>query len=113
MVMTEKRHSQRKPIALSALVSCGGAIADHASGSVHTLNLSKAGALIESFDPMFTGEVCTFTLMPDVGPSAAIRGHVIWVEESSSGAYHAGVAFRNLTPDEEYLLDLQLVRGAR
>lgn len=113
MVMTDKRRSLRKPIALRVGVSCGAGISNSEFVSAQTLNLSKSGALIESSDPMFEGEVCTFSLLTESGQSAAIRGHIIWVAQGEGDSYHAGVAFRNLTPDEEYLLDLQLVRNAK
>lgn len=112
MVMTDKRRSQRKPIALRVGVSCGAGISN-SEFSAQTLNLSKSGALIESSDPMFEGEVCTFSLMTETDQSAAIRGHIIWVERGTGDSYHMGVAFRNMTPDEEYFLDSQLVRNAK
>jgi hypothetical protein len=62
---------------------------------------------------LFPEDVCTFTLVTDEGRSGDLQGRIVWVAQEASGAYRAGVAFRNITPDEQYLLDLQLVRSAQ
>ncbi len=113
MAMTEKRRSERKLVALRAVVVHEMAKPLSLPASVQTLNLSKKGALIESPEQLFAGEVCTFSLLTNDGKSSDIQGRVVWAEKVGANAYRAGVAFRNLSPDEEYLLDLQLVRSAQ
>jgi hypothetical protein len=108
---TEKRHSQRKPVALHSFVLCDDPRTFRAPKPVQTLNLSSTGALIESSDWLFSEDVCTFKLVTDDGHSGEIQGRIVWVVQNPGGAYRAGVAFRNITPDEQYLLDLELVRG--
>jgi hypothetical protein len=110
---TEKRHSQRKLVALDSFILCDELGVFQAPKPVQTLNLSSTGALIESSDRLVVKDVCTFKLVTDDGRSADIQGRIVWVEQGPGGAYRAGVAFRNLTPDEQYLLDLQLARGAQ
>ena len=113
MAKTEKRHSQRKLVALRTFVSRDAARSFSAPMSAQTLNLSSTGALIESPNQLSPDEVCTFTLATDDGHSGEIQGRIVWVAQNAGGAYRAGVAFRNLTPDEQYLLDLQLVRSGQ
>lgn len=107
--MVEKRRTSRKPISLRLDVSCGANMSE--SATVQTINLSKSGALVESPVPLFVGEICTFSLRSSSGQKTSIRGHVIWVTKLDNGTFQGGVAFRNLTADEEYFLDLQLARG--
>lgn len=47
------------------------------------------------------------------GSRVQIDARIIWVASTGDGDYHAGIAFRNLTPDEAYPVDLQLVRSAQ
>jgi len=110
---TEKRHSQRKLVTLHTYVSRDETGTFRAPKPVRTLNLSSTGALIESPDRLFPEDVCTFKLVTDDGRSGEVQGRVVWVEQNPGGAYRAGIAFRNITPDEQYLLDLQLVRSAQ
>ena len=108
---TEKRHSQRKLVALHSFVSCDDPGLFKLPKPVQTLNLSSNGAQIESSDRLFPEDVCTFKVVTDDGHSGEIQGRIVWVAQNPGGAYRAGVAFRNITPDEQYLLDLELVRG--
>ena len=110
MSQKEQRRSQRKPVTLRASVErqdIGNPIA------VQTLNLSKRGALIESPDRVFPTEVCVFKFVTDNARVVEIQGRIAWVEQDDTGVYRAGVAFRNLSPDEEYILELQIVRSGK
>jgi len=112
-VRTEKRHAQRKVVALRAIITCDEANPFRANVSAQTLDLSSTGALIESPERMFPEDVCTFRLVTNDGHRAEVQGRIVWVAQNPGGDYRAGVAFRNITPDAQYLLDLQLVRSAQ
>jgi hypothetical protein len=109
----EKRHSQRKPISLSVSVSRNQNSLDTASGSAHLLNLSNSGAMIQLGNALFADEICSISLAEAIGQSDPIDGRVIWIEPLPDKSYQAGLAFRNLTPDQEYLLEMQLVHGGK
>lgn len=109
----EKRRAQRKVVALRAIVTRDEARPFSTDVSAQTLDLSSTGALIESPERMFPEDVCTFRLVTNDGRSAQVQGRIVWVEQKPGGAYRAGVAFRNITPDEQYLLDLELARSAQ
>lgn len=111
METIEKRRSQRKLTVLNASLSTDFRTGINSS-EVQTLNLSKRGALIEASVPIFESEDCTFSLTANDGQHADIQGRIVWSTKVADGINRAGVAFRNLTADEEYLLELQLVRSA-
>ena len=110
---TEKRHFQRKLVALHSFVSCDAPGLFKIPKPVQTLNLSSTGALIESPDRLIPEDVCTFKVVTDDGHRGEIQGRIVWVAQNPDGVYRAGVTFRNISPDEQYLLDLQLVRSAQ
>lgn len=112
MADNEKRRSQRKAIMLRAVVTRNnGGWSDH-EVTVKTCNLNRTGALVESPELLAPGEVCTFTVSKPNGGYGDIPARIVWAERIPDGAFHAGVAFRNLSPEEEYLVDLLLVRNA-
>ena len=106
----ERRRSPRKSVTLNASVTHPDT---NQTIAVHTLNLSKRGALVESPDKIFPTEVCTFKFVTDDARVVEVQGRIAWVEQDSAGVYRAGVAFRNLSPDEEYLLELQMIRSGK
>ena len=69
--------------------------------------------MLHSPDLLRVGDQVTMTLMADDGRSGILEARIVWAERDNSGRYIAGVAFRNLSPDEEYLVDLHLLRSAR
>lgn len=110
MANPERRRSPRKEVTLHASVErtdFGKTIA------VQTENLSKRGAKFESPDQVLPEEVCIFKFVTPDARVVEVQGRIAWVERDDAGGYHAGVAFRNLSPDEEYLLELQMVRSAK
>ncbi len=113
MPSDEKRRFGRKLVTLSASVTRDYAGWNSSDVEVQTLNLSRTGALIETREPLLTGEQCTFTLAKPNGGYGDIPARIVWMEKKPEGGYRAGVAFRNLSPDEEYLVDLHLVRSAK
>lgn len=108
----EQRRSQRKPIELHASVSSESGGAQNTI-AVHTVNLSSKGALIEAADKLFPEEVCTFKFVMDDARVVEVQGRIAWVTQPTPGVFHAGVAFRNVPVDEQYLLDLQIARSGR
>jgi hypothetical protein len=107
----EQRKTNRKPLKLRASVSSVDAAIGVEPIPVRTLDLSTKGALIESEEPLFQDQVCTFKLVTSEARLVQVEGRVAWVKPQEQGIYHAGVAFRNLSADEEYWISLQLVRG--
>ena len=112
METKEQRKLNRKPLTFHASVSCPAEGDAAVSAPVRTLNLSTKGALIESTEELFTNEVCTFNLVTSDARKVPVQGRIVWVKEYENSTFRAGVAFRNLTADEEYLLSLQLIRDA-
>ena len=110
MADTDQRHSPRKLISLRVFVYREMASLLGVSIPARTLNLSREGTLIESAERLFPNEECTFELVTDDGQRVEIMGRIAWVKPEGEQVYQAGVAFRNLSPDERYLLDLELVR---
>lgn len=110
MTDNEKRSATRKLVALPASVARDGLFSNDVS--VQVMNLSRTGALVETKELLVSGEMCTFTLAKPTGGYGDIPARIVWVERKDGG-YRAGVAFRNLSPEEEYLVDLHLVRSAK
>jgi len=110
MANNEHRHVERKLLSLRAFIARATTSYVGVSIPARTLNLSREGALIESAERLLPDEQCTFELVTDDGHRVEIPGRIAWVKPASDSAYRAGVAFRNLSPDELYLLDLALVR---
>lgn len=106
----EQRRTKRKPLHLRASVSSDDAMNSEPI-PVSTLDLSTKGALIESTEPLFENQVCAFRLVTNDARTVQVEGRIAWVKLQEKGIYHAGVVFRNLSPDEEYWLSLQMVRG--
>lgn len=107
----EQRRTKRKPLHLRAAVACADDAINSDPIPVNTLDLSAKGALIESAEPLFENQVCTFRLTTSDARAVQVEGRIAWVKLREQGMYHAGVAFRNLSADEEYALALQMVRG--
>jgi hypothetical protein len=75
--------------------------------------LNRTGARLYSLNPLRVGEPVTVALMADDGSGGALEARIVWAARDDKGEYNAGVAFRNLSPDKEYLMDLRLLRRAR
>ena len=111
MAHKEKRQVNRKGLNLRASIEGSNYDGSDDSVPVRTLNLSAKGALIESTQEIFVGSVCTFTFLTDNGREASVQGRIVWVKANEDHTYDAGVVFRNLSPEAEYLISLQLVRA--
>lgn len=114
MATNDQRRAPRKLVALPASVSRANVSFFGDEVVVQMVNLSRTGALVQAPDVLVPGEVCTLTLSKPTGGYGDIPARIVWAERRSDGeGYRAGVAFRNLTADEEYLVDLHLVRSAK
>ena len=111
MADKEQRHSQRKAVVLNASVSHIDSFGVSKPIAVKTLNLSKTGTLIESPEKLYPGELCSFNIVTHDAKNVFLQGRIIWVNPEADGKYRAGVSFRNLSADEEYLISLTLVRS--
>ena len=107
----ELRAVNRKGLILRASVVCPGEAGGDGSLPVRTINLSTKGALIESNEEIFIDSVCVFSLVTNDARSVPVQGRIVWVKTYENSTYRAGVAFRNLSPDAEYLISLQLIRA--
>lgn len=109
----EKRRSQRKEVVLQASMTREGVSWFSSDLEILTLNLSRTGALITSPELLVPGENCTITVAKPNGGYGDIPVRVVWANRDDRGVYQVGVAFRNLSPDQEYLVDLHLLRSAK
>lgn len=113
MSAEEKRRSQRKKVELQASMSREGVSWFSSDIEIKTLNLSRTGALITSPELLAPGEYCTITVSKPTGGYGDIPVRVVRAEKDEQGVYRVGVAFRNLSPDQEYLVDLHLLKSVR
>lgn len=114
MATNDQRKAPRKPVALPASVSRTNASFFGNEVVVEMVNMSRTGALVQAKDVLVPGEVCILTLSKPTGGYGDIPARIVWAERRSDGeGYRAGVAFRNLTADEEYLVDLHLLHSAQ
>lgn len=111
MASKEQRKVNRKGLVLRASVACSGNDGKSESLPVRTINLSIKGALIESSEEIFVDNICTLSLVTSDARNVPVQGRIVWVKTYESSTYRAGVIFRNLSPDAEYLISLQLVRS--
>ncbi len=112
MAGKEQRKVNRKGLVLRASVACSGGNGKKADSlAVRTINLSTKGALIEASEEVFVNDICTLSLVTNDARNVPVQGRIVWVKTYENSTYRAGVAFRNLSPDAEYLISLQLVRS--
>lgn len=77
------------------------------AGFVRTLNVSEAGALLESPDPFPVGQRLALELLLDEDRVIRVDAQVVRVTHSKE-AYHIGVAFADLTPANRRLIEKQV-----
>ncbi len=111
MAIKEQRKVGRKGLVLHASVACAGDGKASDSLPVRTINLSTKGALIEASEEVFINNICTFSLVTSDAHNVPVQGRIVWVKTYENSIYRAGVVFRNLSPDAEYLISLQLARS--
>ena len=104
----EKRRWTRKPLKLTASYSYYAGTFVTSTGQTVTLDLSERGALIQMPAPVPIDEAIALTLNLDRGGSVMLEAHVVHVGTAKNGIYPIGVSFRNLTVDDEYLLNRQM-----
>jgi hypothetical protein len=110
MPVKEQRRTPRKAVSISAYVTPDGAPLFRLPVKWRVVDLNRTGAMLHIERALTPGDYCTLTLIAANGAYGELDARIIWAERDGSGEYHAGVAFRNLSPDEEYLIDLQLMR---
>jgi hypothetical protein len=108
----EKRRWIRKPIKLTASYSYYAGTFVTSTGQTVTLDLSEHGALIQMSNSVPIGEVITLKLNLDQGETVMLEAHVVRVGTPKNNDYPVGVSFRNLTVDDEYLIDRQLQKDS-
>lgn len=111
MAENEKRRSPRKLVVLSAAVTRENAGLFDDDLVAQILDLSRTGALLKIDALLMIGELCTLTLPKPNGGYGDIRVRVVRAERDAENGYRAGVTFRNLDHEQEYLVDLHLMRG--
>lgn len=109
----EQRRTPRKLVSIRAYVRTETEAFYGTPTKIQVRDLNRTGAMLHSTQLLRTGDEVTITLIADDGSSGVLEARIVWAERDDKGEYNAGVAFRNLSPDEEYLVDLQLVRSAR
>ncbi len=110
MPSTERRRSARAPTLV--LVSIRRMQNDQViwSGFARTLNLSAAGALIETPDKFKVGEHLTFEFLLDNNQIAPIEGEVTRINKSK-GMNNLAVEFDPVPAKTKRLLNKQIVKG--
>jgi hypothetical protein len=86
----------------------------------HLLDLSSTGARIEHHNLLRPGMLCALELPPSVGPLSlsvrVVRSAVAGTKDTPAGerllCYESGLAFVDLTPDQQAALDSILGRLA-
>ena len=83
------------------------------AGEAVILNLSERGALIRTKVPLQvrTDDVMDITLSLDEA-KVTVEGRIARVVPQANGSCDIGVAFRNLSAEDEYLLALELTKKA-
>jgi hypothetical protein len=109
MKQADHRRALRKPIELSATFSYLAGTWVSASGEAVTLDLSEGGAQLRSSRALEVGEILSLTLSLDDSKHVVLEGRVTRVVQADGG-YNVGVAFRNLTPEDQYLIELQVLK---
>lgn len=107
MAEKEQRRAPRKLVALKGSVLREDAKFFQDEVMVQTINLSRTGALVQSATALVAGDICTLTLSRPAGGYGDIPARIVRVERQPDGSYHAGLEFRNLSADEEFLVDSQ------
>lgn len=107
----EKRRAPRKLVSMRAYVRTESEAYYGTPVKVQVRDLNHSGAMLHAPQLLKQGDRVTITLMADDGMTGTLEARIVWAENDDKGEYNAGVAFRNLTADEEYLIDLQMVRS--
>lgn len=80
----------------------------HPAGEAITLNLSERGALIRTTQPVDVGETLNITLFLEDGRRIDLDGRVAHVIPQADASADIGIAFRNLTEEDKYQIQIQL-----
>ena len=112
MSNAEKRRWLRKPIKLTAIYSYYAGTFVTSTGQTVTLDLSERGARIEIPVQLHIGEVVTLKLYTEADNPITLDTRVAHVGVSKNGMYPTGVSFRNLSHDDEYVLNRQMQKDA-
>lgn len=114
VVIEEKRRAPRKQIVLETTMTREGEVIWFSRDlEIHTLNLSRTGALITAVELLVPDEHCVIRLSKPGGGYSDLPVRVVWGLRNDEGIYCVGVEFRNLSRQEQELVDLALARGAR
>lgn len=108
MSQTERRRTPRKLVSIRASMrpENGGLLTLPIPGKITDLN--RTGAMLHAKETLRQGNECTLTLLADDGSQAEIDAHIVWARRSPNLGYDAGLAFGELSPAQEALVDLYL-----
>jgi hypothetical protein len=104
MAAVEKRRSPRSKVVLRASVARDNGWSKQEI-VVQTLNLSRTGAMLQTPEQLLPGELCTLIPARPDGGYGYLPARIVWIGFSRNGTYRAGVAFRDLSPDLERLIE--------
>jgi hypothetical protein len=108
----ERRQTSRKPIHIAARYSYYAKTFVTSMGETITLNLSQRGALVQLSEPIPVNEIMMLTLNLERGNPIVLESRVAHVSPLPQHKFAIGVEFKNLLPNDEYLLRLQLDKPA-
>jgi hypothetical protein len=109
MKQIDHRRAPRKPVRLVATFSYLAGTWVSTTGEAVTLDLSAGGALIRSSHAPEIGAILSLTLTLEDRRPVVLEGRVTRVVRAREG-YDIGVAFRNLTAEDQYLIELQVLK---
>ncbi len=107
MKASDRRHQDRVEVHLLACYHVKEG-AQTATGFARTMNLSHVGVMIESPDPMDSGQELALEFLLDNNRVLKLGGRVTHVSPGEKGMQWVGVAFENLTAADKKLLAEQL-----
>ncbi len=112
MFNVDHRRTERRPVVLSALFNASTPKLTAAPFRAQVVNLNHTGVRLHGDKPIAAGICGTLTLLRDQTVVGRIEARIVWSARDAAGACDAGLVFRNLSPDDEYMLDLQWIRSA-
>ena len=113
MVPVDKRRTERRPVSLNAVFKSTQTPSANILLRGHVVNLNHTGLKFHTDEPIAAGACGTVTLLREQTVLGQVEARIVWAAPDNSGDCEAGMVFRNLSPDDEYLVDLQWIHPAR
>jgi hypothetical protein len=76
-------------------------------------DLNRTGAMLHARETLRQGNECMLTLLADDGIQAEIGAQIVWARRNPNLEYDAGLAFGELSPSQQALVDSYLASNAK